>query len=103
MSKIKVILWDIDGTLLDFEAVEKVENAGKEELSTRIFGDELLVRVTNTYNGELDYEDGELVTSKSDKEEHGFGLQNISKIVEKYKGSLDVKAEDGMFVVMVRV
>jgi len=24
MSKIKVILWDIDGTLLDFEAVEKV-------------------------------------------------------------------------------
>lgn len=86
-----------------FEAVDKLENSlRKVEISTRIFGEELLVRVANTYNGELYYKDGEFITSKEEKDEHGFGLQNIDKIVEKYKGSLDVKEEDGMFVVMVR-
>lgn len=36
-------------------------------------------------------------TSKSDKHNHGFGLKSINEIVERYHGSLELKAENQAF------
>lgn len=36
-------------------------------------------------------------TSKSDKQNHGFGLKSIREIVERYHGSLELESADGAF------
>ena len=38
-----------------------------------------------------------LVTSKANREEHGFGMQNIKSAVEKYDGIMSYEVKDGTF------
>ena len=38
-------------------------------------------------------------TTKTDKEHHGFGLQNVKDIVKKYQGELELVKEKGTFAV----
>lgn len=40
-------------------------------------------------------------TSKSDKQLHGFGLNNIRKVVEKYQGDYKIKVEVGKFILYI--
>ena len=51
----------------------------------------------NYYAGELDFDDGLPLTTKSDKRYHGFGMKSIKMLAEKYGGYVSVKAEDGVF------
>lgn len=37
-------------------------------------------------------------TSKKDKKRHGYGMENIKGIVEKYKGILELENKDGYFI-----
>ena len=38
-----------------------------------------------------------LVTSKANREEHGFGMQNIKSAVEKYDGIMSYEVKNGIF------
>ena len=38
-----------------------------------------------------------LKTTKKDKAMHGFGIESMKKIAEKYKGEIITEAEDGIF------
>lgn len=40
---------------------------------------------------------GELITSKTNKEEHGIGMQNIMEVVRKYDGFTSYGVEHGVF------
>lgn len=40
---------------------------------------------------------GKRYTSKKDKKLHGYGMENIKGIVEKYKGTLELENRDGYF------
>lgn len=42
-----------------------------------------------------------LVSTKQNKESHGYGIKNIKSIVEKYDGMIDIYEEDGFFCVYV--
>lgn len=42
-----------------------------------------------------------LKTSKHNKDEHGYGLQNVRKVVEKYDGTLECKVSDGKFYLRI--
>ncbi|EKS4342345.1 ATP-binding protein [Clostridium sporogenes] len=42
-----------------------------------------------------------IISSKSDIKHHGFGLQNLKDIVNKYKGNLDISYNDTQFSVVV--
>ncbi|MCI8669537.1 MAG: GHKL domain-containing protein [Lachnospiraceae bacterium] len=44
-------------------------------------------------------EDIKLLSSKSDKNNHGFGLINIQEITEKYNGKMDIQASDNVFTI----
>ncbi len=46
----------------------------------------LYIVLTNTTDREIVQQNNIVATSKSNQKEHGFGLQNIQKIVEKYQG-----------------
>lgn len=77
-------------------AIEAVMQLKKEERKIRITLDSgkisWKINVVNSTNN-TDY----MVTTKKDKENHGFGLKNIRSVVEKYKGKCNVELNKGIF------
>lgn len=60
--------------------------------------DKLIISVKNTYNHAILYEDGEIRTTKPLKpEEHGVGIKNVLKIIEKYNGVYIIQDQDKEF------
>ena len=65
---------------------------------------ELIIAVKNTYEDAILLENGEIRTTKLDKNaEHGIGIKNIVRIVEKYKGSyvLNYAGKEFLFSIMI--
>ena len=60
-------------------------------------GDLILLQSENFYTGELTFENGLPITTKNDKNYHGFGMQSIRMIVEKYNGTMTTFASDNIF------
>lgn len=106
-----------DGQLLDFmhpmdlsalfgnaldnaiESVSKIAEPEKRLIHVSIARQKqfLRIRIENSYEGDLQYENGSLVTTKADKRIHGFGLKSMQATVAKYNGSLTIHAKDGWF------
>lgn len=63
----------------------------------RTEGNILYIAIENTYHGEVIKDRGRLVTHKDDKENHGFGTENVRSVVEKYGGELSFRYGDGIF------
>ncbi len=66
-------------------------------LSVKTCGNLLSVNIHNYYQGELKFEHNLPVTTKSDKEYHGFGMKSIKMICEKYGGEMSVTADKNIF------
>lgn len=66
-------------------------------LSVRAMNQLLLIHVENHFDGELELRDGIPVTTKDDKDYHGYGMLSIRRIVEKYGGSFVISTEDRLF------
>lgn len=82
------------GNLLDnaYEAVNNVDNNHKKIIRIKVSLDRnvMHIEVENTYNGILCFDkDGELLSTKSEAFEHGFGLRSIKRIIRKYNGIYD--------------
>lgn len=61
-----------------------------------------LVKVTNSYNGQLEIIDGQYISSKKGNS-HGLGLRNIEKVVETYGGFLKIEHTDKIFTLMMAI
>lgn len=61
----------------------------------------LLINLKNTYETELVYENGEIVTSKSDGETHGIGLKSVREVAGKYNGCMEISTDDGLFDIKI--
>lgn len=57
----------------------------------------LIISISNSYNGVVLYENGEIITSEYDKDSHGKGLKNIRKAAEKYNGLLKLSHNENVF------
>lgn len=65
----------------------------------RSSGELVSISVTNYYRGELQFEAGLPVTTRSDPEGlHGYGMKSMRAIARKYGGEMTVRAEGGVFV-----
>ncbi len=62
-----------------------------------------LIRVENYCDAQLVFRDGLPVTTKADRDMHGFGLKSIRTAAEKYNGVLEAKQEDDWFSVTVLI
>ncbi len=83
------------------DACSKVENPEARFVSAeaRIVNGQLLVKITNAYNGVLNQEDGRYLTTKNTPF-HGIGLQNIEKVVNTCKGFVKTEHNGTVFTLM---
>ncbi len=57
----------------------------------------MVIRIENYFGGSLAFEDGLPVTTKKDKDYHGFGVKSIRRSVEQYNGAMTISTENGWF------
>lgn len=90
------------GNLLDNALTEilKIEKEKRLLALKIVFSQQrLIIRVSNPYRGNIMCKDGRILTSKGENNNHGYGLSNISKAVDKYNGYMDVNYSDSIFTV----
>lgn len=61
-----------------------------------------LIKVTNSYNGELKIRHGRYISLKGENS-HGLGIRNIEKIVEAYSGFIKIEHNEKVFTLMTAI
>ena len=61
----------------------------------------LSIHQENYFSGTVYEQDGQLLTTKVDKQYHGYGVRSMRQIVERYDGSISFKAEGNIFKVNI--
>lgn len=97
----EVDVYSLFANILD-NAIESMQKITAEEkrvinLDVRTAGQFLRIQEENYYEGTLKFQNGLPVTTKQDKDYHGFGMKSIRMIVNKYHGEMTIHAEDGIF------
>ena len=97
--------------LLDnaIEACEKLEKKKRRiTLTLKRRNHFLLVEVENSFDGRLEWEDGDLIPMTMKQSilpdilmEHGIGLKNVKDVADRYLGDMDIKAGRDTFKVIV--
>ena len=87
------------GNALD-NAIEAACRAGDKRVLVRCRAEKgmLMLRVENALTGE---ETPGFATTKADKTRHGFGLAGMREIAARYGGTLEARAADGRFELVV--
>lgn len=89
------------GNIIDnaINAVRQIKDHASRTIYVNIRAEKklLLIQTENPFVGELEFRDGLPRTTTGDEFNHGFGVQSIRLIAEKYKGSVNTRAEDGIF------
>ena len=102
-----VDVYAIFGNALDnaIESVSKVPEPEKRLIAVSVWSrsDLLLIQVENYFEGTLAFEDGLPVTSKEDKDYHGFGIKSIRYAVEKYDGCMGIYPENNLFLLRISI
>ncbi len=100
-------LYAILGNAMDnaIEAVEKFAEAEKRQIDVMICRQQnfLVMNFINPVAEQLVYEDGLPVSTKGDREYHGFGLRSMRHFVKKYEGFLNISEEDGCFWLKIMI
>jgi len=72
------------------EATEKLEGKNKKiDISFRSLDNKLFIQMFNNTCEKVIITDGKIKTTKNNKENHGFGIDNIRATVRKYYGNLE--------------
>lgn len=94
-------IYALFGNILDnaIEAVEQLEDREKRLISLTVRAQDhfLFIDQENYYVGTLVMEQGLPMTTKADKRFHGFGMQSIKMLTEKYGGDLQVRVGGGIY------
>lgn len=82
-------------------AIEASLNLEKEKrvirLSVRKIANMIVIHEENYFSGKLEIADGYPVTTKKDKDNHGFGVRSMTMFVKKKNGTIRFSAENDVF------
>ena len=90
------------GNLLE-NAIEAALQAEEKTLKFKMYAEKGLVfiNITNKYAGKIEKEGNRFISSKKDGMNHGFGIENVREVVERYNGAMDVTYNEDTFKVRV--
>lgn len=105
-EKMNVLAFDMNvilGNLMD-NAIEAAVDSEEKFLAVRLnyVKGILVIEVENSFQHELWKENGRYLTTKQGVN-HGIGLNNVQKMVEKYHGAMEIEEKDGVFQVCVEL
>ena len=95
-------LYVLFGNALDnaIEAVSKTVEPEKKFIGVQVYQHEDLISISvqNYYEGSISLgENGLPITTKEEKDCHGFGMKSIQFIAEKYQGDVSIVLKDSIF------
>ena len=86
-------------------AVENTEGGENAQISVESYrrNNAYMIEISNSFTGILqwDAECGLPLTSKSNTDGHGYGLNNIRKVANKYFGDIDIVLKDEKFLLSI--
>lgn len=86
------------------EACEKISSNRVVSISVQIINKKICIIEKNTMGGNLVLDkNGEPVTTKTDKKNHGLGTKNIRDVVTKHDGMIKFTSEDGWFEIALHI
>ena len=100
-ENLKINIYDVNiilGNLLD-NALENAIDNSKVSLNIKYTAGMIHISMSNLYDGSINKIDGHIISKKDDKDNHGYGLDSIKRIVDKYDGSMIKSYENGQFEV----
>ena len=88
------------GNLLEnaIEAAMKTEEK-QLDIDIKLKQGVMRIKIENSFSGRIKKGRQGLLTTKEKKEQHGIGLSNVRKIVEKYNGIMEICPSDNIFCV----
>ena len=93
------------GNALDnaIENVSKYQDTAKRiiSLTIRAVGDFLSIQINNYCEEKVAFADGLPITTKRNKDYHGFGMKSMRHIAKKYGGSMATSVADNMFTLQI--
>lgn len=112
-----------DGALLDFldvmdicsifgnaldnaiESVSKIQDKEKRLIHLTAFSKKrfLIIRIENYCEGEILFKKGMPVTTKKEKDLHGYGLKSLRYTVHKYNGEVNIEVKDSWFSLQILI
>lgn len=103
----KTDVYSLFGNALD-NAIEAVMRLQKEQRNigvvVRRTGNLVSINIHNYYDGPIDIgEDGLPITTKRDRNYHGFGIKSIKQIAEKYNGTCKIGIKNNTFTLNVLI
>ena len=98
-------LYSFFGNILDnaINAVSLINNKEKRCIGVNVHQIEkfIAIKVDNYFGGEIDLSSDGLPITKKDTNYHGFGMQSIKMIVDKYNGTLNIEIDEDVFILNV--
>lgn len=88
------------GNLIDnaIEAAKECERDKRIVISMGVTRGELVIDICNTYDKEPKTDrQGNFLTGKEDRGNHGFGIKSVQKAVKKYDGNVLFQTKEGIF------
>lgn len=86
------------------KACSDIQNGEKKiTLEVKRTNDILSIIIENTKQNHVVYENEKFVSSKLDKHNHGFGVENIKMAVEKYNGIVSIDYTDTIFTLAISI
>ena len=80
---------------------QKEVNAPGIDLIISYSKDSLIIELSNTYSHKVRFKEGLPVTTKRPASEHGYGIRNVRKVLDKYTTTLDFDGSDDRFTVRI--
>ena len=85
------------------EATDKCKSGRTIKTEANLVNEHFLLTVSNPYVSVQKDNKGRLKTSKQDKLNHGIGMKNVERIVEKYNGAMVTEQEYSIFTSYIRM
>lgn len=86
------------------KACSEIQNGEKKiTLEVKRTNDILSIIIENTKQNHVVCENEKFVSSKADKHNHGFGVENIKMAVEKYNGIVSIDYTDTIFTLAISI
>lgn len=98
-------IYSIFGNALDnaITAVMELENIEKRIISVKMINQNrlLTIQIQNYFQNDLKFVDGLPLTTKKNKQTHGYGIKSIQYTAEKYDGTITVNVEHDIFMLQI--